>query len=319
MPLGTNHVALTEAATFIPELWTDEIIADYRNNLVMANLVQKMNHVGKKGDTIHIPSPSRGSASAKAAETQVTLIANTEGEVVISIDQHYEYSRLIEDIAAIQALASMRAFYTRDAGYALAKVVDSDLALEGELFNSGTAASEWTSGWTNTGAANSLVDFDNTASANAGNDGSAAVGDVSVREFVQKLDDNDVPFNDRYFVVPPSVKKDLLGVDRYSEEAKVGERASDNEIRNGLVKQVYGVDVFVSNNVTRFTTDAGTTYHHASLFYHRDAIVFVEQLRPRVQGSYIQEYLGTLMTADTIWGAKCVRPEAGNAFITRTV
>jgi len=50
MALGTNHVTNTTGATFIPELWSDEIIAAYKKNLVMANLVSKMSFRGKKGD-----------------------------------------------------------------------------------------------------------------------------------------------------------------------------------------------------------------------------------------------------------------------------
>ena len=86
MALGTNHVTLTEAqggtgrvtstSAFIPELWTDEVIASYKANLVMAPLVQHMNFVGRKGDNVHVPRPVRGAASAKTAENQVTLIAN---------------------------------------------------------------------------------------------------------------------------------------------------------------------------------------------------------------------------------------------------
>ena len=105
MALGSNHVTNTTASTFIPELWSDEIVAAYKNSLVLANLVNKMPMRGKKGDTIHIPKPTRGSASAKAAETQVTLQAATESEVVVTIDNHYEYSRLIEDITEVQAEA----------------------------------------------------------------------------------------------------------------------------------------------------------------------------------------------------------------------
>ena len=103
MRLGTNQVTTTTAATFIPEIWSDEIIAGYKKNLVLANLINKMNHSGKKGDTIHIPKPSRGSASAKAANTEVTLIAATESEVQVAINKHFEYSRLIEDIVDVQA------------------------------------------------------------------------------------------------------------------------------------------------------------------------------------------------------------------------
>ena len=74
----------------------------------MAPLVTKMSFKGKKGDTLHIPKPSRGSANAKTTETQVTLQQATESEVQVLINKHFEYSRLIEDITEVQALASLR-------------------------------------------------------------------------------------------------------------------------------------------------------------------------------------------------------------------
>lgn len=82
MPLGTAHVTTTTGATFIPEIWSDEIVASYKKNLVAANLVKKMAFKGKKGDAVHIPSPTRGNASVKAASTQVTLIAADRKSVV---------------------------------------------------------------------------------------------------------------------------------------------------------------------------------------------------------------------------------------------
>jgi hypothetical protein len=122
MALGSNHVIVSEVQNFVPELWSNEVVAAYKSNLVMANLVRKLNHRGKKGDTIRIPTPSRGVASNKVAETQVTLIQHgTDAGIVISISKHKEYSRLIEDIVDVQALASLRRFYTDDAGYAIAK------------------------------------------------------------------------------------------------------------------------------------------------------------------------------------------------------
>jgi hypothetical protein len=89
MALGTNNTTAAVANNFIPELWSDEVIGAYKSNLVIANLVTKLSHKGKKGDTIHIPVPSRGSASAKAAGSQVTLSAATNSVINISIDQHY--------------------------------------------------------------------------------------------------------------------------------------------------------------------------------------------------------------------------------------
>ena len=40
---------------------------------------------GKKGDKIHIPKPTRGDANAKAADTAVTIIANTESELTVTL------------------------------------------------------------------------------------------------------------------------------------------------------------------------------------------------------------------------------------------
>jgi hypothetical protein len=48
MALGTNHVTNTTAATFIPEIWSDEIVAAYEKSLVLANLVNRMPMTGKK-------------------------------------------------------------------------------------------------------------------------------------------------------------------------------------------------------------------------------------------------------------------------------
>ena len=71
-PTGAHNT--TTNAEFIPELWSDDVIAAYKRNLIVANLVTKINHVGKKGDTIHIPQPTRGTPSQKVTEDTVTLI-----------------------------------------------------------------------------------------------------------------------------------------------------------------------------------------------------------------------------------------------------
>ena len=107
-----NGVTTTTANTFIPEVWSDEIVAAYKRNLVMANLVRKINHKGKKGDTINIPMPSRAVAQAKTANNVVRIQQDTESNVQIVINRHFEVSRLIEDIVSVQALSSLRKFYT---------------------------------------------------------------------------------------------------------------------------------------------------------------------------------------------------------------
>jgi len=327
MALGSNHVTLTKASAasrtrsnsaFIRELWSDEIIASYKANLIMPQLVVVMNRVGKKGDTIHIPRPNRGSASAKAAETQVTLIVSQETQGQYLIDQHWEYSRLIEDIVLVQADDSLRAFYTDDAGYALAKKVDTDLhALGAQLAGAdaaptvaGSAYSKAVIGTPNSGA---LVAWDPSASANAGN--AAALTDEGIRLLIQSLDDNDVPSMGRCFVVPPVEKKNLLGITRFTEQSFTGEVGAANSIRNGRVGDLYGNEVYVSSNCATVADDGAAEDQRAVLFFQKEALLLIEQLKPRAQTQYKQEWLSDLFTADMIYGTGVLRPEAGVAII----
>jgi N4-gp56 family major capsid protein len=296
MALGSNHITTVTGATFIPEIWSDEIIATYKKNLVLANLVKKMSFKGKKGDTLHIPAPVRGNASVKAASTQVTLVAGTATEVLVTIDQHYEYSRLIEDIVEAQALASLRNFYTEDAGYALARQVDTSLVLLGRGVQGGTGTAAYSG---------ALSGADGTTAYVAGaNSGIGALSDAAIRRSIQRLDDNDVPMDGRFLMVPPSSRNTLMGIARFTEQAFVGEVGSSNTIRNGEVGNVYGIPVFVSNNAD---TTSGSTACRIALMGHKDFAVFVEQLGVRSQTQYKQEYLGTLFTADTLYGVKELR------------
>jgi N4-gp56 family major capsid protein len=301
MALGSNHVTTTTAATFIPEIWSDEIVAAYKRNLVAANLIKKMNFKGKKGDTVHIPSPTRGSASAKAASTQVTLIAATETEVNVSINKHYEYSRLIEDIVEAQALSSLRSFYTDDAGYALAKQVDTDLIRLGRLAQGGTGARY----------SGAFIGSDGTTAYSYTTDNQAALTDAAIRRSIQRLDDSDVPMDGRFFIVPPASRNTLMGLARFTEQAFVGEQGGSNTIRNGEIGDVYGVKVYVSTNCdTANDADDGTGTAQAAriaLMGHKDAYVLVEQQGIRSQTQYKQEYLGTLFTADTLYGVAELR------------
>ena len=271
---GTAHVTKTRADTFIPEIWSDEILAEYEHSLVMKPLVKSLKVAGKKGDTVHIPMPMRGDANEKVAEKSVTLIAETTGDKTVVIDQHWEYSRLIEDIVDVQALSSLRKFYTQDAGYALAKKVDQDL-IQSAI-----------DGWTTTMGATEGNDFT----------------DQAFRDAIQVLDDNDVPMDGRKLVIPPSARNHIMGIDRYVSSDFVNGRG----VVNGKIGELYGVDIYVSTNLP---TDANS--EKPCLLFHTDALVIAEQMAVRTQTQYKQEFLADLMTADTLYGEDVFREDSG--------
>ena len=302
-PATGGFVDNTSAATFIPEIWSDEVIAAYQKSLVLANLVKKISMTGKKGDTLHIPKPVRGDAHAKAENTAVTVQNATESEVQVTIDKHFEYSRLIEDITETQALASLRQFYTGDAGYALAKQVDSSLFELGKSFGDNGGDYVGTGSW--------YIDASTGLTAYAADTVAAAdvFTDEGFRDLIQKMDDADVPMDNRCLVVPPSIRNEIMGLTRYSSSDFVDGRV----VNNGQIGNIYGIDIFVSSNcpVVEAAADnsAGGDIKQAMLF-HKDAMVLAEQLGVRSQTQYKQDFLATLYTADTLYGTAVLRPDA---------
>ena len=304
-PATGGFVDNTSAAKFIPEIWSDEVIAAYKSNLVLANLVKKMSMTGKKGDVIHVPKPTRGTATAKAANTAVTVQMNVESEVLININRHFEFSRLIEDITEVQALASLRQFYTGDAGYGLARQVDTDLIDLGKSFGDGDG-SDWVH--------SNVYSFDGGTGIQTYALDQVAVTDVfndaGFRDAIQKLDDVDVPMDNRTFTVPPSLRNAIMGVDRYMSSDFVEGRG----VQNGKIGNLYGIDVYVSSNLPTIEAAGDNTAGgavKAAILCHKDTMVLAEKQAIRSQTQYKQEWLGTLYTADTLYGVQVMRPDAG--------
>ena len=340
MGLGTNQSTITTSANFIPEQWSDEVIAAYKQKLVLGNLVTKFSFKGKKGDTLHLPVPARGDASAKAINTQVTLIADTAGVVDVLINKHFEYSKLYEDIAEMQALNSMRRFYTDDAGYALAKRVDKDLHLLGAGFNAGAIAAA-------TSYEKAVIGGDGSTLFSGATPGNGTViTDAAIRKMIQTLEDQDINSSELNLVIPPVESNIMRGIARFSEQAFVGD---SSVLKTGRLGNLYGVEVYTStncpwihvNSVTStqsvtfssaiptgasYVDELGTTIdwststptdtkYRAGMLLHKDAMCLAEQMTIRSQSQYKQEYLGTLVTSDTIYGTKELRDYAALAFV----
>lgn len=340
MGLGSNHTGVVVAANFIPEQWSDEVIAAYKQKLVLGNLVTSISFKGKKGDTLHLPVPARGSATAKAVNTAVTIIADTAGVVDVAINKHFEYSKLYEDIAEMQALSSMRKFYTDDGGYALSKQVDRDLHLLGATFQGGTLSGTGSTSYEK-GVIGSDGSTNFSGAANAGTGNGTALTDAGIRRAIQTLEDSDVNSSELSFVIPPVEAAVLRGISRFTEQAFVG---SGEVIKTGRLGNLYGMEVFTSTNCPWIQVDSGTstqyvgfssttattgtdalgesvtisgsiTKYRACLMLHKDAMCLAEQQSIRTQSQYKQEYLGTLVTSDCVYGVKELRDYAALAVV----
>jgi len=124
------------------------------------------------------------------------------------------------------------------------------------------------------------------------------------------MDDADVPMDGRCLVVPPSVRNEIMGIDRYSSSDFVDGRV----VNNGQIGNLYGIDIFVSSNcpIIEAAADnaAGGDVKQGMLF-HKDTMVLAEQMGVRSQTQYKQDFLATLYTADTLYGTAVLREDAG--------
>lgn len=265
---------------------------------------------GKKGDTIHIPKPVRGSAAAKAENTAVTIQNGSHTEVTISLDKHKEYSVLIEDIVAVQALDSLRKFYTDDAGYAIAKQVDTDLFALGTQLGDGADDDNWIHSNSyfidaSSGLTAYAVDTVTT---------SDVFTDAGFRQLIELMDEQDVPGDGRYLVIPPSLKNTMMGLERYVSSDFRDARS----VSTGKLGSIYGIDIYMTTNSPTVETAGDNSVGDAlvaAMLFHKDTFVLSEQMGIRTQTQYKQEYLANLMTADMLYGVQCLRPESGFALI----
>lgn len=263
--MANESTNLTQAV-FIPELWAPEIQMFTKAKLVMAPRVKRFDSVIKgKGDTIHVPKVAVMTTTAKSRGVDVVPSANTESEFTMSIDQHFYAARDIEDLAKVQANYDLRSVYTEAIGYALAKKIDTTLTTLATGFSQTVGAA------------------------------GTALTDANLLRGIQYLDDADAPESDRHFVVRPSVKKDILALDKFV----LFQNVNKERVNTGMIGEVYGIEVAVSTNVV--VTDASPDVNN-NLLFHKEAIACAMQQQPRVQAEYELRGLSTLLVCDAIWG-----------------
>lgn len=272
------NVTTTTSAVLIPEVWSADILRATESNLVMANLVKRYDaDVKNGGDVVHIPNLANLAAADKSAGTAVTFQANTETENTITVNKHKVTPFLVEDIAKVQSRYDLRGEYTSKAGYAIAKAIDSDLL---GLYS---------------GLSQSVA-------------GGSGITDANVISAIEYLDVADAPRDNRSFVIHPEAMADLRNLDKFTRYDATGTAGLQTGAKNGLVANVYGVDVYMTTNVVEV---AGTPNSLQNLMFHKEAFGLALQQAPKVESEYSVDYLGTKVAAHTIYGVAELRDAFG--------
>ena len=279
------NITTTTAAVFIPALWSVETLRATEVALVAAPLVKRFDAlVTSRGNAIHIPNVSNLVANPKTSNTEVQTQAITETETLLNIDKWYEASFRVEDMAATQSNYDLRAEYSTKAGYAIAKQVDTDvLGLYADFTNVAV------------GTYNTAIDED------------------TILDAVLALDENDIPMEDRYLVINPAQKNEIMKIDKFVRKDYVGQYQTPGMNVKGpntrfLWGDIYGYPVYYTNNTP--VTVATPAQTHCMLF-QKEAMALALQQAPRMQAAYWLPALAWYVVTDVLYGVKALRTNAG--------
>lgn len=284
MALGTNDVTTTTLDAWAPNVWASEVLRARESRLVLVPLVKHYDRdIQAYGQTVEIPNMSNLTANAKVANTQVTLNAPTETKTTITINQYWEVSALIEDNADAQSRYDVVNEYRQKCGYGIAEKMDSFVA-------------------------NDMTDnFTETVGAYG-----TPINDTNFRAAVRILDDAKAPESDRYFVVTPQGKEEMLGVDKFVRYDAIGVGGSNaNPIKTGRIGSLYDVEVLMSQNLV---VEGATPTQNNSLFFQREAYAIAVQMSPKFERQRKTEYLADLVVCSALWGGEVLRADHGVLF-----
>lgn len=300
MALPSDTITQADVDVFQPDVWGERINDFLKKKLVMGSFfVNRSSEVASGGRDLFTPGLTEMSATSKTNGQAVTLSSPTETKKTLSISNWYETSFVIEDAEAAQVKHSYTLLerYAKNAAYTMAKTVDTAIAT---LF----------SGFSN------VVGTSTTT-----------VVDSNIRKAIGILEGANVDIDECAMFFDSKVFwNQVMGLTNFTLAANA---AIDGYTPlNGLRMEgrIYGLPVYRSNNIQYVATTTGRN----NAIAHPDAIHWATSplgaggskggmtgsMGVRVQSNYLPEYLGTLVTADVLYGVVENRDEAGVLFRT---
>jgi len=302
MAVGTFPTATMSSTTLansIPLLWGERINEFFKLKLMIAeHFVNRSSELANGGSALYTPNLTEFASAAKVNAAAVTINSPTDTRVTLTVDQWFEVSFAIEDREAAQVKQSyyLQERYAQSAGYTMARRLEVALANLFQGFSTVVGAST-----------TNLADSEIRAA-------------ISALESVGIDTQSDVAF----FVSPAVFWRQIQNLDKFS--LAINSPVNDPTAKTPRAT-LYGIPVFVSNNIQNVSGTAG----RYNALAHKDALHFATsplgtggslgssmtgKYGVRIQSNYIPEYLSTITTADLCFGVIENRDEAGVRILT---
>lgn len=270
--------------SFIPQIWSARLLQNLQTSLVYGQeSVINRDYEGEiqaYGNTVRIHSIGQVDVGDYAKYGDIGAPQQlTDAETTLVIDQQKYFHFEVDDIDKVQQHPKMMDEAMREAAYALRNVADRYIADMYVDIAAGNAIGD---------DVNPIVPTATTAY--------EYLVDLSVL-----LDENDIPEEGRWAIIPPFYEGLLLKDDRF---VKVGNMPAEDRLMNGTVGQAAGFTLLKSNNVPN-TNGAlyKITAGHRMAWSFADQIVSVEGYRP-------EKGFSDAIKGLHVYGAKVVRPNA---------
>jgi hypothetical protein len=255
---------------FSPDIWSRQVLRATESNLLLAKSVNRgFEDDASVGKTVKVASIGNLAARAKAENTAITYESIAETVVTITLNLWTYAAVGIEDIVKVQSQIDVQNEYQKKIGYALAKDIDSKLAVD-------------------------LGGF----SVTVGTLGTP-VTDANVLAAVKALDDADVPQDDRFFIMSPAEKVAKLALDRWSNALYIG---NPKPVKTGMLGDMYGLNLGVTTNLVKPAAGQAN-----NAIFHRDAIALVVQRSPKTHVFYDIDFFTWKLASEVIFGHQEMR------------
>jgi len=282
--------------SYIPQLFAPSVLVKYYAKSVIPAITNTSYEgvIKNFGDKVTIRT--RPDITVKNYTKGMTLEDETPESppVDLLIDQAKYYSFIIDTVDEKQADIVLSNEFTSDAAEAMRIKVDTDVL--GTVYADAHAS--------NQGATAGAV----SESYNLGSAGSpVAVSKANVLDYLTMagtvLDEQNVPENDRWGVLPAWMRYMLMNSD-LKNVSVTGDPAST--IRNGRIGEIDRLTLYLSNLGSKVADGAHTAYN--VMFGQKDAITYAAQLvkneNLRADRKFGMKYRGL-----QVYGRKVVKPE----------
>lgn len=279
---------------FIPQIWSARILEALRKALVyaQANIVNRdyEGDIQSMGDTVKINTIGDPTIFDYAKNTDMPSPETLQdSQKILQIDQAKAFNFQVDDVDKAQQNPKVLDFALSRAAYKLADTADQFVG--SKMVAGGTQNVLFTQ-------VSPLVAPTATAGATGAYEN---LVDMSV-----KLDEANVPTDQRWIVIPPWYHGILVKDQRFVSYAAV------DVLYNRQVGEAAGFNVLVSNNVPTVPPSGGTaptTPRHIVIAGHQMAFSYAEQINS-VEAYRPEKRFGDAVKGLHLYGGQVIRPEA---------